>query len=83
MKTYWTVIEKDGRQLEIELEGYLYGGEFRCNNVVVTDWGGEEPTEQLHDWVVNNLISGDQLFHIFNEKVVGEGNGDVLDVSLL
>ena len=82
MKTYWIVIEKDNKQVEIELNGYTYGGEFRCKEVIVTDWT-EDDNKELHDWAVDNLINKDYLFEIFDEKVRGEGYGNVLDVSLL
>lgn len=80
MKTYWTVIEKDGKQLEIELEGYLYGGEFRCKKVYVS---GSIVGEPDFEWAVDELVNKGNLFEVFDEKVRGEGNGDVLDVSLL
>lgn len=83
MKTYWAVIEKDGRQLEIELEGELYGGEFRVKKVIVCDVDNEAFTESDFDWVIDELVNKGNLFEVFDEKVRSEGNRDVLDVSLL
>ena len=83
MKTYWAVIEKDGRQLEIELEGELYGGEFRVKKGIVRAINNWYVTEDDFNWVVDELVNKGNLFEVFDEKVRSEGNGDVLDVSLL
>ena len=85
MKTIWKVIEHDGRLLEVELSGELYGGEFRVKEVSVVSADWETPLEDGDfDFVVDGLIDKDSyIFEIFNEIIVNEGNGDVLDVSLL
>ena len=83
MKTYWAVIEKEWRQLEIELEGELYGGEFRVKKVIMRDINNWHVTEDDFNWVTDQLINKGNLFEVFDEKVRSEGNGDVLDVSLL
>ena len=85
MKTIWKVIDVDGRLLEVELSGELYGGEFRVKEVIVVsaDWeAGLEDGD--FDFVVDSLVDKNSyIFEIFNEIIVNEGNGDVLDVSLL
>ena len=88
MKTIWKVIDHKGKSLEVELSGELYGGEFRVKNVNVINldyWDSSDPVdEEDFDWVIEQLIDKDSVvFEIFNEVVVNEGNGDVLDVSLL